>query len=716
MANSDPAGAPVGIFVVTQTLYFTATNGSQGFELWRIGPSGVLQLAADIDPGPASSGPSHFLSFNDELYFTAETSAHGVELYRVAADGGVAEVADLNPGPAGSTPFELVVVNGALYFTATVGGTFELCKIGPDGLPTLAFEALDYGIDIPRYAIGFKGEVYFTASTQAHGNELWKLGAEGVPVEVADLYPGATGSNISDLTVVGNSLYFVANTPLSGTELWRMRAGSAPVLVKDIAPKAASSQPNILKVVGGEIYFQATTAAHGNELWKVRSDGVAIEVADINPGSASSYPSQITSFNGEVYFSAQDAAGFELWKIKADGTVLQVADIDASGMSSGPTDLMVVGDSLYFAAFSTAVGQELWKLGPDGAVALLADLVSGTGSSFPTSLVNIDGVLYFHASTSGSGRELWRLLPNGTVEQVVDLNPGPSGSVNLPMDFGIQTVGSPPSITSHGGTANVAISHPENVAPVATLIASDPDSLDLSYSLIGADAFLFDISSAGVLSFSTPPDFEQPKDVGHDNIYNVTVLVEDAEHHSDTQAFTITITDVKGITYNGGNTGKKKSGTPEADTLKGNGGNDTLKGSGGKDSVDGGSGNDKLFGGDSKDKLTGGTGKDTFVFNTALATAGVDKITDFNHADDTIQLSHTVFAALGTSVASNEFVLRAHGHAATKASHHLIYDQSKGSLWYDSDGKGIGAAVQIAQLGTTAHHPTDLSHDDFIIV
>lgn len=71
------------------------------------------------------------------------------------------------------------------------------------------------------------------------------------------------------------------------------------------------------------------------------------------------------------------------------------------------------------------------------------------------------------------------------------------------------------------------------------------------------------------------------------------------------------------------------------DRLNGGTGNDKLFGGLGSDRLSGGAGNDLLRGGDGNDLLTGGAGADTFVFT---AGAGVDRITDFNTAEDVIDL------------------------------------------------------------------------------
>jgi Ca2+-binding RTX toxin-like protein len=154
-------------------------------------------------------------------------------------------------------------------------------------------------------------------------------------------------------------------------------------------------------------------------------------------------------------------------------------------------------------------------------------------------------------------------------------------------------------------------------------------------------------------------------------------------------------------------------------------GNDTAYGGSGADSINGGAdldrlrgklGDDRLDGGLDNDTMTGGADEDEFQFSTALGITNVDTITDFKHGEDTILLDDAIFAALGPDIQKGEFLVAFSGHSATKASHHIIYDNSKGTLWYDVDGKGGTAAVKFAQLGSSSDHPTNLNYHDFAIV
>ena len=64
---------------------------------------------------------------------------------------------------------------------------------------------------------------------------------------------------------------------------------------------------------------------------------------------------------------------------------------------------------------------------------------------------------------------------------------------------------------------------------VADYDATDPDNDTLVWSLSGADAAHFEVSTSGVLSFAEPPDFEARADTGRNNVYNVTVRATDRD-------------------------------------------------------------------------------------------------------------------------------------------------------------------------------------------
>ena len=143
-------------------------------------------------------------------------------------------------------------------------------------------------------------------------------------------------------------------------------------------------------------------------------------------------------------------------------------------------------------------------------------------------------------------------------------------------------------------------------------------------------------------------------------------------------------------------TGKGNGNAAEGDTYSSI---ENVTGSVFYDTLIGDAGANVLAGGFGADTLVGNAGADTFVFNTALDGAiNVDTINDFTAVDDTIELASSVFGTLAAgTLGADAFVI---GSGATTASQRIIYNSDTGSLFYDADGSGAGAAIQFATLGT----------------
>jgi len=138
------------------------------------------------------------------------------------------------------------------------------------------------------------------------------------------------------------------------------------------------------------------------------------------------------------------------------------------------------------------------------------------------------------------------------------------------------------------------------------------------------------------------------------------------------------------------------------DYLNGGSGNDTLYGDAGDDDIDGMMGDDTLIGGAGNDTLRGGAGADRFDFyNPSLD--GTDTIEYFNVAADKIGIyvgntgSGFTNAELTADapIATNQFHI---GENAASASDRFIYNTTTGELFFDPDGTGAIAQMQVAKL------------------
>jgi len=101
--------------VFNNALYFQATDGTNGYELWKY-DGAALALVSNINL-TGDSFPQNLTVFSNRLFFSANDGVHGYELWKY--DGTNASlVTDLNPG-GDSFPDQLTIFNNALYFVAT---------------------------------------------------------------------------------------------------------------------------------------------------------------------------------------------------------------------------------------------------------------------------------------------------------------------------------------------------------------------------------------------------------------------------------------------------------------------------------------------------------------------------------------------------------------------------------------------------------------------
>ena len=80
---------------------------------------------------------------------------------------------------------------------------------------------------------------------------------------------------------------------------------------------------------------------------------------------------------------------------------------------------------------------------------------------------------------------------------------------------------------------------------VATFGATDEERSDLTWSLSGADSGDFKISSSGVLTFESDPNYEAPADANRDNVYEVTAQASDSGDNTGSLDITVTVGNVE---------------------------------------------------------------------------------------------------------------------------------------------------------------------------
>ncbi|MCD6013300.1 MAG: hypothetical protein K0Q79_3162 [Flavipsychrobacter sp.] len=144
--------------VSTDTFYFTANNGVDGYEVWMSDgtATGTFQVK-DVNPGaPASCGLiGLFMKHNNIIYFVATTAANGYELWRTdGSAAGTTMIADINAGTADGVAFTFGFLTNKLFFEGNDGTTGrELWALGlptPTSIQENAFHVADATIVYPN--------------------------------------------------------------------------------------------------------------------------------------------------------------------------------------------------------------------------------------------------------------------------------------------------------------------------------------------------------------------------------------------------------------------------------------------------------------------------------------------------------------------------------------------------------------------------------------
>jgi ELWxxDGT repeat protein len=329
---------PQYLFVYNEWLYFSADDGVVGCdsdalslcgrELWKTdGVGSRTHRFLDVAVGEISGEPKGFVIYKNLLYFSATDGIHGRELWVTDGEPAVGNsqkilrmISDINTGADDGNPLGMVVYNRHLYFSATDGthGT-ELWKSDGTSHGTSLVKDINTGAasSFPANFALSGCLLFFSANTPAFGVELWRSnGYDEGTFLLKDIFDNSYSSNPARLFLYGGYLYFSANGGTYGNELWRTDGTPlGTVLFKDSNPGTGSSDPSNFFEFNNRLFFTAKTPTTGHEMWT--SDGTidgTWMVVDIFPGPESGALSNFASVRGKIFFAGQDSQhGVELY-------------------------------------------------------------------------------------------------------------------------------------------------------------------------------------------------------------------------------------------------------------------------------------------------------------------------------------------------------------------------------------------------------------------
>lgn len=373
---SNASGShPEELTAVGNTLYFTADNGVNGRELWKIAGNAAPVMVKDIKPGSAGSEPEQLVNIEGKLLFSASMSGIGREVF--ISDGtsnGTKPVKDINPGSDSSYPYYLTNVGGYLFFTAysSVQTGKELWK--SDGTSAGTYKVQHFNPTVsttPSHITSVNGKAFFRATNAFDGYELWTSdGTSAGTFMVKDIGSGTGVSGLENdylsqtiLFAAGNTLYFTAKTDAAGNELWKSDGTSAgTVMVTDLRPGVGTSNPGpYFAMIGTTLFFAANDGTNGQQLFKIENAGLVDEQVEDRNGvwgdeSATNQPNS----NGEAlafpnpthgvlwlkFQAVQFAQSAKVVIMDARGRVVAVQGIE-NGASHVEFDLRQEPDGIY---------------------------------------------------------------------------------------------------------------------------------------------------------------------------------------------------------------------------------------------------------------------------------------------------------------------------------------------------------------------------------
>lgn len=426
--SSVPSGA-------THFLVYSFTNESEAlFPVSLHIPDKVYKLVKDINSGGDSS-PGEMAVFSGKLYFSANDGTNGFELWEyddnMPVNGTNPQMVSNISASGNSSPASFIVYNNILYFKAAddTSGQ-ELWTYNGSSAPSKLFELYAAGNASPSNMKVFNNKLYFRATSDGANFELWEyndqLAISGTnPQMLKDKHSITAVALASFLTLYNSSLFFQAFDPANGFELWSYDGTNAPALLNsyNISSGAGNAEPSYMTTLNSSLYFNASNGTDGKELWEYTGSGNPSQIRNANGGinnGGASNPAYLTVFNNKLYFNADggDGTGKEIWVYdpsvtQSDTNPSRITDINTSG-DSNPSNLIVYNNKLYFSATDGINGVELWEYDETNGATMVQNLDGGAGNSSPDNFVIYNNKIFMIADDGIDGKELWVFYINGS--------------------------------------------------------------------------------------------------------------------------------------------------------------------------------------------------------------------------------------------------------------------------------------------------------------
>lgn len=355
LKNFSPEGYPSNLIVAGTTLFFVAGDALTGRELWKSTAAGT-KMVQDFMANAPNANISDLCARGSEVFFASDGIGSTIGGNELRSSNGTLDaiVTVKNIGRAGSFPKEFVQM-----------GSF----------------------------------IFFTADDVDAGRELWKTnGTIGNAVRVADLIPGTTGSNPTNLIVITNgavqTLFFEAKSPNNGRELYKLEntLNALPTRISDIIVGAGNAGIGNMTNVNGTLHFTATQnlLGLGDRIFKVNATRTGVEAT----GGGMTFANNLKAMGSTLFFTQSPQVGPRTLNKLGSANPIKSFQIVAGQADPIPQELTVIGSRLFFTAADGAISRRVWVT---NAAATSVSQVSNHAAS---DLTNFNGRLVFTAPSA----------------------------------------------------------------------------------------------------------------------------------------------------------------------------------------------------------------------------------------------------------------------------------------------------------------------------
>lgn len=371
----------------------------------------------------------------------------------------------------------------------------------------------------------------------------------GTGVAEADITGGLSGS----VTVTGGkatvTMPAIADKTTEGAEVVTLtlvdKATSTTVktAVMTITDTSVNTAPAFSSSTATATVKENVTTVYTASAPDAESDTVVYSLAGVDAAlfsidAATGAVSFVTAPNYEV-----DTKAYNFDVVATDGKLssTQKVTVNVTDVNEAPTFAAAANASMTVAENSTAT--------ITNSAAMATDVDSSDTITY--SLSGADSAKFSVNSSTGAisfatGAD-FEALGSAAKSNVYSVNLVATDKAGLTATqaetITVTNVNEAPTFAS--STASVSVAENSSAAITSTAgVASDVDaSTTLTYSLSGADAALFDVSSAGALSFKAGANYEALGSAAKSNSYSLNLIASDGAL-SASQAVTVAVTDV----------------------------------------------------------------------------------------------------------------------------------------------------------------------------